>query len=180
MWCLWSGTCANTSHMIDPTHCFALRASSECVAVLLTRAVEPGLRETPHRTFKTHHMARPTVTVRNHAAIITDDAPRWAVHRSSPKTLGHIPGARRVGSILHACAAHRVPSHAPYSDLLIHTGGESRFGNVPFWQTAYTELFFADQLWSSLEAIMLDPAIDWLGSRDRRFGDSGCPSTVKG
>jgi undecaprenyl diphosphate synthase len=62
---------------------------------------------------------------------------------------------------------------APEPDLLIRTGGESRVSNFMLWQMAYTEMFFTDVLWPGFNAKALDEAIDWFGSRDRRFGSSG-------
>ena len=61
---------------------------------------------------------------------------------------------------------------APEPDLLIRTGGESRVSNFMLWQMAYTEMFFTDVLWPGFNAKVLDEAIDWFGSRDRRFGSS--------
>ena len=61
---------------------------------------------------------------------------------------------------------------APEPDLLIRTGGESRVSNFMLWQMAYTEMYFTDVLWPGFNAKVLDDAIDWFGSRDRRFGSS--------
>jgi undecaprenyl diphosphate synthase len=61
---------------------------------------------------------------------------------------------------------------APEPDLLIRTGGESRVSNFMLWQMAYTEMFFTDVLWPGFSARVLDDAINWFGSRDRRFGSS--------
>ncbi len=67
---------------------------------------------------------------------------------------------------------HLSLSGAPEPDLLIRTGGESRVSNFMLWQMAYTEMFFTDVLWPGFSAKVLDEAIDWFGSRDRRFGSS--------
>ena len=67
---------------------------------------------------------------------------------------------------------------APEPDLLIRTGGESRVSNFMLWQMAYTEMFFTDVLWPGFSAKVLDEAIDWFGSRDRRFGSSAAPPSV--
>ena len=60
----------------------------------------------------------------------------------------------------------------PEPDLLIRTGGECRVSNFMLWQMAYTEMFFTDVLWPGFDAKILDQAISWFGSRDRRFGSS--------
>jgi undecaprenyl diphosphate synthase len=61
-------------------------------------------------------------------------------------------------------------AYAPSPDLLIRTGGESRVSNFLLWQLAYTELFFTDVLWPSFTPDVLDQAIAWYGTCDRRFG----------
>jgi undecaprenyl diphosphate synthase len=61
-------------------------------------------------------------------------------------------------------AEHKDPA------LFIRTGGEQRISNYLLWQTAYTELYFADTLWPDFDAEQLDLAIDWFSNRQRRFG----------
>ena len=61
-------------------------------------------------------------------------------------------------------------AHSPDPDLIIRTGGEMRLSNFLLWQAAYSELFFTDLLWPDFDAIALDLAIEWFGSRERRFG----------
>lgn len=63
-------------------------------------------------------------------------------------------------------------SGAPEVDLLIRTGGESRISNFMLWQAAYAEMFFSEDLWPDFTTDQLSKAIDWFGSRDRRFGSS--------
>jgi undecaprenyl diphosphate synthase len=41
------------------------------------------------------------------------------------------------------------------------------------WQTAYTELYFTDQLWPDFDAASFQIALDWFASRNRRFGLTG-------
>ncbi|MDH5387882.1 MAG: isoprenyl transferase [Gammaproteobacteria bacterium] len=58
----------------------------------------------------------------------------------------------------------------PEIDLFIRTGGESRISNFLLWQIAYTELFFTDTLWPDFNNKSLEAAIEWYGTRQRRFG----------
>ena len=61
-------------------------------------------------------------------------------------------------------------SHLPDIDLFIRTGGESRISNFLLWQVAYSELYFTNTLWPDFNAASLDKAIEWYGTRERRFG----------
>ena len=71
-----------------------------------------------------------------------------------------------------ALRPHLSMAYAPDPELLIRTGGESRISNFMLWQMAYTELFFTDTLWPDFSATVLDEALTWFSSRDRRFGAS--------
>lgn len=61
-------------------------------------------------------------------------------------------------------------SELPEIDLFIRTGGESRISNFLMWQLAYTELYFTDTLWPDFNEASLIQAIEWYGTRQRRFG----------
>jgi len=61
-------------------------------------------------------------------------------------------------------------SGLPDVDLFIRTGGESRISNFLMWQLAYTELYFTDTLWPDFNEASLLKAIEWYGTRQRRFG----------
>ena len=65
----------------------------------------------------------------------------------------------------------------PDVDLFIRTGGESRISNFILWQMAYTELYFTETLWPDFDNASLEKAIDWYGTRQRRFGET--PDQVK-
>ena len=69
--------------------------------------------------------------------------------------------------------SHLALAFAPEPDLLIRTGGEKRISNFLLWQLAYTELFFSDVLWPQFDPAELDRALEWYGSRQRRFGMTG-------
>lgn len=58
----------------------------------------------------------------------------------------------------------------PEPDLLIRTSGEMRISNFLLWQSAYTELYFADVLWPDFGPAELQAAIDDYQRRKRRFG----------
>ena len=64
-------------------------------------------------------------------------------------------------------------SDQPAIDLFIRTGGEHRISNFLLWQCAYSELYFTDVLWPDFNDDELIRAIDWFGSRQRRFGRTG-------
>ena len=55
-------------------------------------------------------------------------------------------------------------------DLLIRTSGERRLSNFLLWQSAYSELVFADLLWPDFTIEDLRAALEELEARQRRFG----------
>lgn len=64
----------------------------------------------------------------------------------------------------------------PAPDMIIRTAGEQRLSNFLLWQAAYSEFWFADELWPDFDAEILDRALTDFGQRKRRFGgraDSG-------
>ena len=58
----------------------------------------------------------------------------------------------------------------PDPDLLIRTGGEQRISNFLMWQTAYSELYFTDELWPDFDGESLYRAIHDYQNRERRYG----------
>lgn len=58
----------------------------------------------------------------------------------------------------------------PNPDLLIRTSGEQRISNFLLWQMAYTELFFTPTLWPDFNEALLDEAIQFYRTRERRYG----------
>jgi len=58
-------------------------------------------------------------------------------------------------------------------DLVIRTSGEERLSNFLLWQSAYSELVFADVLWPDFSIEHLESAVQEFASRKRRFGARG-------
>jgi undecaprenyl diphosphate synthase len=55
-------------------------------------------------------------------------------------------------------------------DLIIRTSGEQRMSNYLLWQSAYSELVFADELWPDFSRNAFRTALDEFERRRRRFG----------
>jgi undecaprenyl diphosphate synthase len=55
-------------------------------------------------------------------------------------------------------------------DVLIRTSGEQRVSNFLLWQTAYSELYFADVLWPDFDEEHLVAALEDIAARERRYG----------
>lgn len=70
-----------------------------------------------------------------------------------------------------AMVARSLPSSfLPDPDLIIRTSGEYRLSNFFLWQSAYSELFVTPTLWPNFTIENLEEALDFFGSRERRFG----------
>ncbi len=54
--------------------------------------------------------------------------------------------------------------------LVIRTSGEQRLSNYLLWQSAYSELVFADELWPDFDRAAFRRSLDAYGARERRFG----------
>ena len=66
---------------------------------------------------------------------------------------------------------------APPLDLVVRTSGEQRLSGFMPWQSAYAELYFPSLHWPEFDAKAVDEALQWYGSRQRRFG--GLPPAPK-
>jgi undecaprenyl diphosphate synthase len=55
-------------------------------------------------------------------------------------------------------------------DLIIRTSGEQRMSNYLLWQSAYSELVFADELWPDFSREAFRGVLDEYAGRRRRFG----------
>lgn len=58
--------------------------------------------------------------------------------------------------------------HEP--DLLIRTSGEQRLSNYLLWQSAYSELVFAPELWPDFDSAAFERCLAEYDTRQRRFG----------
>jgi undecaprenyl diphosphate synthase len=58
----------------------------------------------------------------------------------------------------------------PDPDLIIRPSGELRLSNFLLWESAYSELWFANVLWPDFTEKHLDMALADFTKRDRRFG----------
>lgn len=55
-------------------------------------------------------------------------------------------------------------------DLVIRTSGEQRLSNFLVWQSVYSELVFADELWPDFSREAFERCLAQYGTRQRRFG----------
>jgi undecaprenyl diphosphate synthase len=55
-------------------------------------------------------------------------------------------------------------------DVIIRTSGEQRMSNYLLWQSAYSELVFADELWPDFSREAFRGVLDEFEGRRRRFG----------
>ncbi len=55
-------------------------------------------------------------------------------------------------------------------DVVIRTSGEERLSNFLLWQSAYSELVFAEELWPDFTAEAFERALGSFAARARRFG----------
>jgi len=65
---------------------------------------------------------------------------------------------------------HLYTRNLPDVDLMIRTSGEKRISNFLLWQSAFTELYFSDELWPDFRSEHLISAINDYQNRERRFG----------
>lgn len=55
-------------------------------------------------------------------------------------------------------------------DLIIRTGGHQRLSNFFLWQSAYSELYFCDQLWPDFNEHDFNKAVNHYKKQKRNFG----------
>ena len=107
--------------------------------------------------------------------ICVDYGGRWDIAQAASRAANAQlqAGANRIELSEAEIESHLALMFAPEPDLLIRTGGEKRVSNFLLWQLAYTEFYFSDVLWPQFDAAELDRALEWYGSRQRRFGMTG-------
>ncbi|MFX1482236.1 MAG: polyprenyl diphosphate synthase [Promethearchaeota archaeon] len=66
--------------------------------------------------------------------------------------------------------SHLYTNGVPDPDLIIRTSGEERLSGFLLWQSAYSELYFAQIYWPAVRRIDIWRALRSYGERSRRFG----------
>jgi undecaprenyl diphosphate synthase len=97
---------------------------------------------------------------------------RWDVAQACRSlSADALAGRVETADIDEAQVAERLAlAGTPDPDLLIRTGGERRISNFLLWNLAYTELYFADELWPEFSPAHLDAAFEFFAQRERRYG----------
>ena len=65
---------------------------------------------------------------------------------------------------------HLYTNGVPDPDLIIRTSGEERLSGFLLWQSAYSELYFAQIYWPAVRRIDIWRALRSYGNRSRRYG----------
>jgi tritrans,polycis-undecaprenyl-diphosphate synthase [geranylgeranyl-diphosphate specific] len=65
---------------------------------------------------------------------------------------------------------HLYTNGVPDPDLIIRTSGEERLSGFLLWQSAYSELYFAQIYWPAVRRIDIWRALRSYGDRSRRYG----------
>ncbi|TFG97802.1 di-trans,poly-cis-decaprenylcistransferase [Candidatus Thorarchaeota archaeon] len=66
--------------------------------------------------------------------------------------------------------SHLYTNGVPDPDLIIRTSGEERLSGFLLWQSAYSELYFAQIYWPAVRRIDIWRALRSYGQRSRRYG----------
>lgn len=61
-------------------------------------------------------------------------------------------------------------NYLPHPELLLRTGKQKRLSNFMIWQTAYTELMFADYYWPEISKDKLESCCQMFFKTQRNFG----------
>jgi tritrans,polycis-undecaprenyl-diphosphate synthase [geranylgeranyl-diphosphate specific] len=65
---------------------------------------------------------------------------------------------------------HLYTNGTPDPDLIIRTSGEERLSGFLLWQSAYSELYFAQIYWPAVRRIDIWRALRSYEQRSRRYG----------
>jgi undecaprenyl diphosphate synthase len=100
---------------------------------------------------------------------------RWDIVNAVTTLAGRVEnGQLNADSIDEAAIGNALSlAELPDPDLLIRTGGERRISNFLLWNLAYAELWFTDCLWPDFGETQFDEALEYFGSRQRRYGYTG-------
>jgi len=130
-------------------------------------ALPDGLRETVERAVdRTQSGDRMTVTV------ALNYGGRQDIVRACERTVADVAAGRLSADRIdeEAISSRLMTAQIPDPDLVIRTSGELRLSNFLLWQSAYSELYFADAMWPDFTPAELIFAIDEYQRRERRFG----------
>lgn len=97
---------------------------------------------------------------------------RWDITHAIKKISADVQsGVLKKEKITEETVGHYLATNSiPDPDLLIRTSGELRLSNFLLWQSAYSEMFVADEFWPAFRRKHLYEAIADYQSRERRFG----------
>jgi len=97
---------------------------------------------------------------------------RWDIIQAAKKLAEKVKNGELQPEEITEAALSEELSFAdfPEPDLFIRTGGEKRISNFILWQSAYSELYFSEQLWPDFGAAELNLALQEFSQRERRFG----------
>lgn len=106
---------------------------------------------------------------------------RWDIVQAARKVAEECArGALRAQEITEETFARGLAlAGLPEPDLFIRTGGERRISNFLLWDFAYTELYFSERLWPEFDTAEFDAALEFFGSRERRYGMTGAQVAQK-
>jgi undecaprenyl diphosphate synthase len=156
--------------------------SAEEVTALMRMFSERLLSETPE--LKEEGVRMRFIGSRDRVAAALLEQMDWAEAETAHNTAITLFVAFNYGGraeILHAAEryagggedAFRQGLYAPEMhdpDLVIRTSGEQRLSNYLLWQSAYSELVFADELWPDFSRAAFAGALEAYAGRVRRFG----------
>ena len=74
------------------------------------------------------------------------------------------------GRVEEIIESHLYTNGVPDPDLIIRTSGEERLSGFLLWQSAYSELYFAQIYWPAVRRIDIWRALRSYQQRSRRFG----------
>ena len=95
---------------------------------------------------------------------------QWDIVQAVQRWQAEHPQADARDITQEQLAKYLSTADMPDPDLLIRTGGEQRISNFLLWQVAYAELYFTEVLWPEFDTTQLGMALEWYGTRQRRFG----------